>query len=72
MLKIDRVHVGRGASVGIDPTQQALCYYALGVALDRSGDLPSAWQALDMGQGLLQRGERFRMGIAAGRLLGEA
>jgi tetratricopeptide (TPR) repeat protein len=38
----------KGIELGLDPAQQALCYYALAVAQDRNGDTPSAWQALDI------------------------
>jgi tetratricopeptide (TPR) repeat protein len=38
----------RGIALGTEPALQALCYYGLAVALDRGGDTPSAWQALDV------------------------
>lgn len=41
-----------GLVLGTEPALQALCYYGLGVALDRGGDTPSAWQALDVALGI--------------------
>ncbi|HEV8244650.1 MAG TPA: hypothetical protein VGP93_02690 [Polyangiaceae bacterium] len=38
----------RGAAMAQMPEGQALCQYDLGVALDRNGDLPAAWKALDV------------------------